>query len=190
MLIYDFHYNYIKRKYPDSMLLFTNTDSLTYQIQMDNMYENFHANKHLFNFSGYEKENPFYNDKNKKVIGKMKDKLNREIIEEFFSLRAKKYSMKRKNEEMKKAKGVKKNIVKKNISLKKENSCIPCRLYDQLNINSMPSHPLALTMINKTLWMMELTLCHTDILVYCTCLGNLLLIFSETFVIYFNFQEP
>ena len=83
---------------------------------MDNMYENFHSNKHLFNFSGYEKENPFYNDKNKKVIGKMKDKLNREIIEEFFSLRAKKYSMKRKNEEMKKAKGVKKNIVKKTLA--------------------------------------------------------------------------
>ena len=32
-LMYDFHYNYIKRKYPDSTLLFTNTNSLTYQIK-------------------------------------------------------------------------------------------------------------------------------------------------------------
>ena len=31
-LMHDFHYNYIKRKYPDSTLLFTDTDSLTYQI--------------------------------------------------------------------------------------------------------------------------------------------------------------
>ena len=42
-LMYDFHYNYIKRKYPDSTLLFTDTDSLTYQIQMDNVYEDFYA---------------------------------------------------------------------------------------------------------------------------------------------------
>ena len=60
-----------ERKYPDSMLLFTDTDSLTYQIQMDNVYEDFHADKHLFDFSGYEKESPFYNDENKKVTGKM-----------------------------------------------------------------------------------------------------------------------
>ena len=75
-LIYDFHYNYIKRKYPDSTLLFTDTDFLTYQIQTDNVYEDFYADKHLFDFSGYEKGSPFYNDENKKVIGKMKDKLN------------------------------------------------------------------------------------------------------------------
>ena len=57
--MYDFHYNYIKRKYPDSTLLFTNTDSLKYQIQTDNVYEDFYADKHLFDFSGYEKESPF-----------------------------------------------------------------------------------------------------------------------------------
>ena len=98
--MYDFHYNYIKRKYPDSTLLFTNTDSLKYQIQTDNVYEDFYADKHLFDFSGYKKENPFYNDENRKVIGKMKDELNVET----------------KKEEMKKAKGLKKNVVKKDIS--------------------------------------------------------------------------
>ena len=54
--------------------------------------------------------------KTKKVIGKMKDELNREIIEEIVGLRAKMYSFKTKKEEMKKAKGVKKNVVKKDIS--------------------------------------------------------------------------
>ena len=71
------------------MLLFTHTDSLTYQIQTYNVYEDFYADKHLFNFSGYEKESPFYNDGNKKVISEMKDELNREVIEEFVDLRAK-----------------------------------------------------------------------------------------------------
>ena len=54
--------------------------------------------------------------KNKKKIDKMKDKLNWEIIEEFVGLRAKIYSLKTKKEDMKKAKGVKKNVVKKDIS--------------------------------------------------------------------------
>ena len=78
-----------------------------YQIQTDNVYEDFYADKYLFNFSTYEKESPFYDDENKKTIGKMKDKLNGEIIEEYVSLRAKMYSLKTKKEEMKKAKGVK-----------------------------------------------------------------------------------
>ena len=46
----------------------------------------------------------------------MKGELNGEIIEEFVSLRAKMYSLKTKKEEIKKGKGVKKNVVKKHIS--------------------------------------------------------------------------
>ena len=117
MLMYDFHYNYIKRKHPDSTLLFTDTDSLTYQVETVNVYEDFHADKQLFDFSGHEKESPFDNDqKTKKVISKMKDKLNGETTEEFVGLRSKMYSLKTKKEVMKKAKGVKKNVVKKYIS--------------------------------------------------------------------------
>ena len=80
------------------------------------MYEDFNADKHLFDFSGCEKESPFYNDENKKVISKMKDELNGKIIEKSVGLRAKMYSLKTMKEEMKKAKGVKKNVVKKDIS--------------------------------------------------------------------------
>ena len=90
-LMYDFQYNYIKQKYQDLVLLFTERDSLMYQIQADNVYEDYYADKNLFDFSEYEKESPFYNDENKKVIDKMKDELNGEIIEEFASLRAKMY---------------------------------------------------------------------------------------------------
>ena len=161
-LMYDFLYYYIKQKYPDSMLLFTDADSITYQIQTDNVYdEDFYADKHLFNFSMYEKGSPSYNEENKNVIGKIKDELKEVIIEEFVGLRGKMYLLKLNKEEMRKAKGVKKNLVKKDIShqdfiyyLKKENLCIPCRLYDHLNIISTPSNriksPLALTMITDT----------------------------------------
>ena len=82
-LMYDFYYNYIKRKYPNQTLLFTDTNSVTYQIQTDNVYEDFYGDKDFFDFPRYEKENPFYNDENKKVIGNLKDELNDKIIEEF-----------------------------------------------------------------------------------------------------------
>ena len=72
-LIYDFHYNYIKQNYRDCYLLFTNTDSLTYQLQTVNVYEDFYADMVLSSFSGCDKESPFYNDESKKLIGKMKD---------------------------------------------------------------------------------------------------------------------
>ena len=55
-LMYDLHYNYIKRKYPDSTLLFTDTDSLTYQIQTVNIYEDFYADKQFSIFLGTRKK--------------------------------------------------------------------------------------------------------------------------------------
>ena len=90
-LMNDFHYNYIKRKYPGSTLLFTDADYLRYQIQMENVHENVYADKYLPNFSGYEKESLFYTDENKKVIGKIKGQLNRNIMEELVSMRLKMY---------------------------------------------------------------------------------------------------
>ena len=46
-LMYDFHYNYIKSKYPGerSKLLFTDTDSLTYSIKTNNLYEDMYQDK-------------------------------------------------------------------------------------------------------------------------------------------------
>ena len=48
--MYDFHYNYIQWNYPDLKLLFTDTDSFTYQIQTDNVYKNFCAIWLLYDF--------------------------------------------------------------------------------------------------------------------------------------------
>ena len=40
-LMHGFHYNYIKKKYPDgqSKLLFTDTDSLCYEIDTDDFFK-------------------------------------------------------------------------------------------------------------------------------------------------------
>ena len=59
------------KKIFDAELLFTNIDSLTYEIKSENIYGEFFKNKHLHDFSEYQSE--FFDSTNQKVIGKMKD---------------------------------------------------------------------------------------------------------------------
>ena len=94
--IYYFHYNFIKKNF-DAGLLFTDTDihSLTYEIQSENVYEKLFKWKHLFDFSNYLKDSKFFDETNKKVIGKMKDEFGGVIVTEFVGLKSKIYSIKK-----------------------------------------------------------------------------------------------
>ena len=116
-LMYDFHYNYIKSQYGDkARLLFTDTDSLTYEIEADDVYQDFWKDKHLFDNSDYPKNNPFFDCSNKKVIGKFKDEAAGIPIVEFVGLRSKMYSYMKDNEKgSRTAKGIKKNVIKQKI---------------------------------------------------------------------------
>ena len=93
-LMYDFHYNFIKEKF-DAELLFTDTESLTYEKKSGNIYEDFFEWKVLFDFSNYSKESRFYESTNKEVIGKMKDEYGGAIVDEFIGLKSKIYSIKK-----------------------------------------------------------------------------------------------
>ena len=54
MLMYDFHYNYIKKKYNNgARLLFTDTNSLTYEIEAEDVYKDFWNDKDMFDNSDY-----------------------------------------------------------------------------------------------------------------------------------------
>ena len=79
----------------DAELLFTDTGSLTYEIKSENVYEEFFEWKDLFTFSNYSKDSGFFDETNKKVIGKMKDQFGVIIVEEFVGLKSKIYSMKK-----------------------------------------------------------------------------------------------
>ena len=116
--MYDFHYNYIKYKYGDkAKLLFTDTDSLTYEIETPDAYADFFDNKDIFDNSDYNKKSPFYFDHNKKVIGKFKDEAAGIPVTEFVGLRSKMYSYTLDNKQTKRtAKGIKKNIIQNNLS--------------------------------------------------------------------------
>ena len=76
-------------------MLFTDTESLTYEIKSKNVYEEFYKWKDLFDFSNYSKYSKNFNETNKKIIGKMKDEFGRVIIIEFVGLKSKMYSIKK-----------------------------------------------------------------------------------------------
>ena len=108
----EFHYKYIKSKF-DANLLFTDTDSLVYEIKTEDLYEDFYKVKNLFDFSDYSLHSKFFDPVNEKVIGKMEDKFKGKIIREFVGLKSKMYSLITvDNEEAKKAKAVNKNVQK------------------------------------------------------------------------------
>ena len=79
--MYDFYYNFIKKNF-DAELLLTETDSLTYEIKSENVYEEFFKQKDLFVFSNYSKDSKFFDETNKKVIGEIKDKFGGVIVVE------------------------------------------------------------------------------------------------------------
>ena len=117
-LMYDFHYNYIKKKYGDkAKFLFTDTDSLMYEIQTEDFYKDISGDvKDRFDTSGYPPDHPsgIPSGFNKKVLGMFKDEVNGNIIDEFVGLRAKLYSYKMfEGEESKKVKVLKNQWLKR-----------------------------------------------------------------------------
>ena len=128
-LMYDFHYNYIKPKYGDSAkLLFTDTDSLAYEIETEDFYRDISSDVELrFDTSNYPKDHPsgILTGVNKKVIGMFKDEAAGKQIAEFVGLRAKLYSYRVEDSyEEKKCKGVKKAVIKKTITFNDYKNCL------------------------------------------------------------------
>ena len=128
-LMYDFHYNYIKPKYGENAkLLFTDTDSLAYEIQTKDFYRDISSDvKSKFDTSNYPKDHPsgILTGVNKKVIGMFKDEAAGKQIAEFVGLRAKLYSYRvEESYEEKKCKGVKKAVIKKTITFNDYKDCL------------------------------------------------------------------
>ena len=128
-LMFDFHYNYIRKKYNNKAeLLFTDTDSLMYLIQTQDFYHDIHKDiKKKFDTSDYPENHPsgIKTGVNKKVIGKFKDEAAGKQITHFVGLRPKLYTFKVEEKgKTRKAKGVKKNVIKKSLSFEDYKKCL------------------------------------------------------------------
>ncbi len=151
-LMYDFHYNYILKKYgKDAILMMTDTDSLCYLIYTEDIYDDMKKDGHLFDFSGYSKDHPCYNDINKKVLGKMKDELNGLPGSEMVGLRSKMYSLLYGTEEKKTAKGVKKYVINSRLKHDMYRSCLLDQKlrHDSMNMIRSENHQLHTITVNK-----------------------------------------
>ena len=89
--MYDFHNNYTKPKYDKkAKLLFTDTDSLVYEIETEDFYKDITPDvENMFDTSNYPKVHisGIPTGKNKKVIGMMKDECGGNQTEEFLGIR-------------------------------------------------------------------------------------------------------
>ena len=85
--MYKFHYKCIGTKYDSSAKFsLTDTGSLVYEIETDNVYEDFYKqNNNLFDFKDYPEDSNLFDPVNKKL----KDEVKGKIISEFFCIKVK-----------------------------------------------------------------------------------------------------
>ena len=128
-IMYEFHYKYIKRKYGDkARLLFTDTDSLMYEIETEDFYKDISEDViNRFDTSDYPDNHPsgIPTGINKKVLGVFKDETAGKCIKEFVGLRAKLYTFKMfEGDENKRCKGIKKKVIQKSITHEDYKTCL------------------------------------------------------------------
>ena len=90
--MYNFHYNFMKKKFKRCILLFTDTNSVCYECNED-PYEIMFKNKELFHLSNLPVSSKYHCNDNKKVVGKKKDEYGRKSILKFVGLKPKMYSI-------------------------------------------------------------------------------------------------
>ena len=95
-VVCEFHYNYMKRQFGDDhcKFLYTDTDSLLYEIRCPDIYDVMERDIRRFDTCDYPTNNQFNMPLvNKKIVGLMKDECNGRIMIEFIGLRSKMYSI-------------------------------------------------------------------------------------------------
>ena len=156
VLMYDFHYNYIKAKYGNrATLLFTDTDSLCYDIRTDDLYRDMFQDQDHFDTSEYDRDHFLFSSRNKKVLGKMKDETHGIPVQEFVGLRPKMYSLLYqeggRDVEKKTAKGIAKYVTKRDIRHAHYKDCLFLKKRTMATMKQLRSdkHEIYTVTINK-----------------------------------------
>ena len=130
--MFQFHYSVMQAHFGGKLqLLYTDTDSLIYQIESDSITDDLAplARKGYFDFSNYPPDHPLYNTDLKRVPGVFKDESKGTMISHFVGLRSKMYCLKKLDEhgnaaEFKYAKGVKKPVIENSLRFDNYLECL------------------------------------------------------------------
>ena len=92
--MYQFHYGTMRSSF-DCRLLYSDTDSLLYRINCEDLYRELKESNVLdqFDFSNYPEDHELYSEENKRVVLKFKDEFAGDYIKEFICLKPKLYSI-------------------------------------------------------------------------------------------------
>ncbi len=155
MLMYKFHYDYVKPKWGDrATLLFTDTDSLCYEIKTDDFYEDISEDVNKwYDTSNYDEDHPLFSKNNKKVVGMMKNECGGKQIIKFVGLRSKLYSYEMADgTQVKKCKGIRKYIIKNEITIEDFEECLFSGKPQFRTMSTIQSrqHDVGTERINKT----------------------------------------
>ncbi|XP_011696250.1 PREDICTED: uncharacterized protein LOC105454958 [Wasmannia auropunctata] len=150
--LYEFHHEYMLPLYRDKCkVMYTDTDSLIYHLECEDVYETMKHDIARFDTSDYPMDNAYGTPRaNKKVPGLMKDENNGAIMTEFVGLRAKMYAVRVDGRrDIKKIKGVKSNVVARTITfddytrclnehieMTRSQSCIRSRLHEIVDMRN------------------------------------------------------
>lgn len=117
-VLYNFFYNVIKREYGEkASLLYSDTDSLIIKILTDNFYDFIIDNPEKFDTSNYQEGNIYNIPKGAPILGNFKDEFPADPIISFYGTGAKAYYVQSVGNELKKAKGVKRSVIQKELSV-------------------------------------------------------------------------
>ena len=90
---------------------YSQTNSLIYEIKIEDVYKGFSCNKEKFDFSNYSHKSTYYDNARRLAIWKMKDETGDVAIEEFVGLKPNMYSFLADNSERWKTRDVDKNVI-------------------------------------------------------------------------------
>ncbi|KAM7358527.1 uncharacterized protein ACRADG_003468 isoform 2-T2 [Cochliomyia hominivorax] len=157
--MYDFHYNYMVRKYhTNAKLNYIDNDFFIYTIDTNDFYSDIIKDiDERFDTSEYDIKNKFKIPlKNANVLGMMKDVYNGRLLKEFVGLRAKMFSLEL--EEMKKNKKFKADNICQNLSLSDyKNTLYNRQIYrGQMGISKSKLHLIYKALLD------EITLSYVD----------------------------
>ena len=137
-----FFYDTLKPFYGDRVkLCYTDTDSFILEIRTEDVYKDFlnpELNKHM-DFSDYSEDHICYNTSNKKVLGKFKDEENGKTISEVIALKPKMYAIKTEGQTHKKAKGIPKSNVERDLTIDTYRETLTTSTRGSVKFNSIRS---------------------------------------------------